>query len=294
MKFEDIDLFLKIIKYGNMAKAAQVLYIGQGTVSTRIQQLEEELGITLFYRRKGIKEVILTPEGESFLPIAQQWMALKIDADNIKNRNYRYKLSVVAAEPINVFIIKEFYKDFMNNNRNIQLIIQSAHSKEINYLIENQISDIGISFDLIDSKHIVSQILYTEKLVIVCHKKSLNAKANSILELNKKSEVYVPWFSEYVIWHTNFFPSDFQIGIEVGSSFMLESFLEDDNNAWGIVPEMIAKKLLEHNSSLMIHHMEDIPLQRTAYLITHKYMRPSIEHILDIFVKDIRNYIGLY
>lgn len=84
MKYEDIYTFLAALDNGSIAKAAEKLYISQGTASTRLQQLEDELGISLFYRHKGIRRLSLTQAGKEFLPIAQQLYALWQDALNLK------------------------------------------------------------------------------------------------------------------------------------------------------------------------------------------------------------------
>ena len=72
----EIEAFLNIVKYGSITKAAEVLYISQPALSRRIKSLENELQYELFIRQKGIRNVILTPQGEAFIPIAEKWQQL--------------------------------------------------------------------------------------------------------------------------------------------------------------------------------------------------------------------------
>ena len=44
MTYEQIQTFLAVVSYGTISSAADALYVSQSTVSTRLQQLEEELG----------------------------------------------------------------------------------------------------------------------------------------------------------------------------------------------------------------------------------------------------------
>ncbi len=62
--------FLTITQVGNFAKAADRLYVTQSTISTRIKQLEDLLGQTLFIRTKS--GTSLTPAGAQFKPFAEK------------------------------------------------------------------------------------------------------------------------------------------------------------------------------------------------------------------------------
>ncbi len=62
MNIELLDTFFAIYKYGNLNNEAQVLFLSQSTLSYRLQQLEDILGIKLFYRAKGKNELKLTTE----------------------------------------------------------------------------------------------------------------------------------------------------------------------------------------------------------------------------------------
>lgn len=84
MNSEGIETFLEVAECGSLTEAAGQLLVSQGTVSMRIAQLEEELGVPLLVRQRGIKKVLLTPEGEVFLTLAHQWVGLEQQAHEIK------------------------------------------------------------------------------------------------------------------------------------------------------------------------------------------------------------------
>ena len=60
MKQIDIETFLTLNKTGSLTKAAETLYVSQPTVSHRLKDLEEELGISLLMRGKGQRRIELT------------------------------------------------------------------------------------------------------------------------------------------------------------------------------------------------------------------------------------------
>ena len=67
---------------GNMTEAAKKLFIAQPSLTSAIQELEKEYGITIFSRSK--KGIEITKEGEEFLGYARQ----VLDQANLINERY--------------------------------------------------------------------------------------------------------------------------------------------------------------------------------------------------------------
>lgn len=70
LNYTRIIHFLTIVKYMNMNRAAEELCISQPALSLSVSRLEDELGITLFYRTK--KKLILSEEAQLLLPYFKQ------------------------------------------------------------------------------------------------------------------------------------------------------------------------------------------------------------------------------
>ena len=73
---EYIETFLEIIKTQNISIAAENLHLTQSAASARLKALEEIVGVPLFVRGKGNRNVSLTSHGKKFVPIAERWMLL--------------------------------------------------------------------------------------------------------------------------------------------------------------------------------------------------------------------------
>ncbi|MDQ1913465.1 LysR family transcriptional regulator [Paenibacillus sp. GD4] len=74
MNLEWYRIFLQTARHGNLTKAAQELHITQPSVSYALKQMEEALGLKLFYRlSKGVE---LTQEGRSLLVYVEQSFSL--------------------------------------------------------------------------------------------------------------------------------------------------------------------------------------------------------------------------
>lgn len=75
MKLQQLEAFVWITRLGTFAAAAERLNITQPTVSQRINELEAQLGITVF-KRVG-RRAHLTDQGRCLMPLAEEMMTLR-------------------------------------------------------------------------------------------------------------------------------------------------------------------------------------------------------------------------
>ena len=78
MDLAALDIFRTVALEGSVTRAAERLGRVQSNVTTRVQQLEEQLGATLFLREG--KRMVLTPAGESLCGYADRLLALAEEA----------------------------------------------------------------------------------------------------------------------------------------------------------------------------------------------------------------------
>ena len=62
LETSSLRIFQTVARIGNVSRAAKELHYVQSNVSARIQQLEEDLGTPLFYRKS--RGMVLTPAGQ--------------------------------------------------------------------------------------------------------------------------------------------------------------------------------------------------------------------------------------
>lgn len=70
MTFTQLNYMIAIAEAGSFNKAAERLYVSQPSLTGAVRELEQELGITLFYRSG--RGAALTADGEEFLQYARQ------------------------------------------------------------------------------------------------------------------------------------------------------------------------------------------------------------------------------
>ena len=75
MNTESLTTFLILAEERSVTKTAQRMFVVQSTISSRIQELEKELGQPLFERKP--RSMVLTPAGQRLIPIARKMAALE-------------------------------------------------------------------------------------------------------------------------------------------------------------------------------------------------------------------------
>lgn len=78
MDLAELEIFRAVAHERSITRAARILNRVQSNVTTRIQQLEQELSTTLFKRQN--KRMDLTPEGQRFLAYAERILATAEEA----------------------------------------------------------------------------------------------------------------------------------------------------------------------------------------------------------------------
>lgn len=88
MNLRSLRVFILVMEEGTLARASAKMHLSQPAASRLLQILEEELGVSLFFRDK--KRLVPTPEGELFLPEAVRILSAIDDVpaffDQIRDR----------------------------------------------------------------------------------------------------------------------------------------------------------------------------------------------------------------
>lgn len=134
-----------ILEMGSFQKAADKLGYTQSTVTFQIKQLEEELALKLF--EKIGRHMELTQAGKDIMPYID--MILQ-GAEQIGN--YGKSLSEISGslklaipDSILIYNMQPFMQAFTHDAPNVQLVVNSIQSGEINQAIADGTADIGIN-----------------------------------------------------------------------------------------------------------------------------------------------------
>lgn len=145
MNTKSLVTFKTILEVGSFQKAADKLGYTQSTVTFQIKQLEEELTLKLF--EKIGRRMELTQAGKDIMPYID--MILQ-GAEQIGN--YGKSLSEISGslklaipDSILIYNMQPFMQAFTHEAPNVQLVVNSIQSGEINQSIVDGTADIGIN-----------------------------------------------------------------------------------------------------------------------------------------------------
>ena len=294
MKQIDIETFLTLNKTGSLTKAAEALYVSQPTVSHRLRDLEEELGIPLLVRGKGHRRIELTQKGEEFVSIAERWLALMSETTTLRNQEDEIFLRIGAPNTLNSTVMLPFYREIMSDPElNVKLKLSTHYSYNIYDLLEQHAIDIGFVFHLLHFKNIIVEPVLREKMVLVQKSSQAIGKESVYLrELDPEQEICFYWESNYQIWHDQMISKGRRNAIEV-DIFQLLSYFLDEPGKWAIAPISVAK-YLQKNQDITIHEIADKrkPPERITYMIKHKDMSEAREADVNLIRERILEYFN--
>lgn len=145
MNTKNLITFKTILEAGSFQKAADMLNYTQSTVTFQMKQLEEELGVQLF--EKIGRKMSLTQAGRDILPgidtILQGVEQIKNYGKNLSEITGTLKMAI--PDSILIYNMQPFMQAFLHEAPNIQIVIHSVQSGEINQSIVDGTADIGIN-----------------------------------------------------------------------------------------------------------------------------------------------------
>lgn len=119
----------------------------QSTVTTQIQQLEQELHVKLF--DKFGRKMVLTSAGSALLPSVNQILETYNTMKNYSNNaELKGELRIAVPESILTYQMQSILKEFHEKAPNVKLYLKTLNCFEIPYEVENSFVDLGIYYDV--------------------------------------------------------------------------------------------------------------------------------------------------
>lgn len=294
MKQIDIETFLTLNKTGSLTKAAETLYVSQPTVSHRLKDLEEELGISLLMRGKGQRRIELTQKGEEFVAIAERWLALMAETSALRNQEDEIYLRIGCPDTLNNTVMLPFYRRILNDPTiNLKLNLSTHYSHNIYDLLEQHAIDLGFVFHLLKFKNIIVEPVLKERMVLVQESSgAVSGDRIYLNELDPANEICFYWESNYQIWHDQMISKGKRNSIEV-DIFQLLSFFLEEPCKWTIAPLSVAR-YLKQKQNVVISDIADKrkPPERITYMIKHKDLSEAREADVNLIRDQFLEYFS--
>ncbi|MEQ8156494.1 MAG: LysR family transcriptional regulator [Clostridiaceae bacterium] len=148
MDIRHFKTFKSIIEEGTFSNAATKLGYTQSTVTSQIQQLEQELSIKLF--EKFGRNMVLTSLGKELIPYASELLntVKKIESIGKYGDNITGELRIAVAESLMSYKLQNILSLFKEKAPNVKLSIISINCYAIKNILSDGEVDLGLMYDV--------------------------------------------------------------------------------------------------------------------------------------------------
>jgi len=200
MDIRHFKTFKSIIEEGNFSNAAEKLGYTQSTITSQIQQLEQELSIKLF--EKIGRNMVLTSLGKEMIPYANELLnaVKKIESVGKVGENITGELKIAVPESLMSYKLQNVLRLFKEKAPNVKLSMISLNCYAIKNILLNGEVDLGLMYDVGSQNDNLTTVKLSDfNLALVCsplfEQENLdfctpNQKINTSLIINEVESIY--------------------------------------------------------------------------------------------------------
>ena len=165
---KQVRAFVAVVQSGSFADAAAVIHLSQPALSSAIKTLENTLGGNLLLRTT--RTFALTPEGESFYPVAIRLLADWDGAlDNLHNRFAlrEGKISIAAMPSFAGNQLPIALRHFKDAYPAVTIALNDVIAEEVVAMVRSGRVELGISFDPGETDDLIFTPLFEDRFIAV-------------------------------------------------------------------------------------------------------------------------------
>lgn len=160
-----IELIEAIVEQGNLTNAAQALFVSQPYLSKLLKKLEQDLGTPIFERLP--RQMMLTFAGERYLDYLKKMAAyeknMQAEIEMItQHTRGRIKLGINPA--LGSALLPKILPPFMRAYPGIEIELHEENAQTLEYLLENNLIDLGIGMGPSRNPLLSHQLLYEDQM----------------------------------------------------------------------------------------------------------------------------------
>lgn len=290
MELRNIRTFLAVAEQCSFSKAADILGYSQSTVTTQIQQLEQEFDTLLFDRIN--KTVRLTASGTEFLEYAQRILRTAEDAKTAMRRlpDESGELRIAMAESLCSSFFPEILELYHKKYPKVELCIVTGGTDDMFYMLRHNEADMVYTLDSrIYSSDLVTALEKQEDVYFVAspsypcvyRKFTLEELASLDFILTERDMSYRKRLDELMASRS----LKIEPFLELGNVDMIIGLVERGNGI-SFLPAYALKQSLERGSLVRLNVAEK-PIGVWRQLLYHKnkWVTPQMQSMIDL-IKD--------
>lgn len=293
MNFWDIEAFMAIVETRNLAKAAELLFLSQSTVSRRLMNLEEELGHSLARRSKGQRSIHLTERGEQFIPVAERWLSVWNETQRYKESPSTMHLTIGCTEWFNSFALRPFYSELMRREPTLSIKVVSAPS----HLTYSKLNELEIDAGFVCNAQVYKGIdtipVFRDPLVLVCSEGEEWVSPDPISPERLDPAYEIEWnhLPDYRMWHNRWWNTGGEPRIVCDFSVSLCFSFIQNSKFWIMVPKSVAEHFVGREPRLIIQPLTDSPPDFICYMIVPHLIRASRQRGIELFQDCLHDFV---
>lgn len=291
MTLQQMEYIVALDNYRHFVKAAEACGITQSTLSSMIQKLELELGVTLFDRKAH--PLRPTQVGEE---VIRQAKVVLYNASQLQELVVSQKdqavgvLKLGIASTIAPYILPKLFKYLSKQHPGIHLFVEEARVDDLTAKLERAELDVALMATPVVGEELLEIPLYKEKfLAYVSPDEPLYSdKAIETMTLTSENvwvlrESYCPRSGALPFCQCN---TCRNAVYEAGS---IETLLKvvDENGGYSIIPELHVPLLCEEQKKNVRPLQNPEPARIIAFIIRQDFVRERMLNILLDAVKSI-------
>jgi DNA-binding transcriptional LysR family regulator len=272
-----LETFLQAAELGSFTAAARALKLTQAAVSQRVQALEQDLGVPLFYRQGG--KAALTEAGQALYPEAQRILALHREARQKvtgKKLPLAGALTLAASSIPGEYLLPGLLSEFRKKHPHIQVRATVTDSQEVVDQVEHGQANLGLVGKKSDSPHLESRCFASDSLALIVpgkHPWSRRKRVNLdelagqpliVREIGSGSR----WCLEQALAHAGKSLRDLEVGLELGSNEGIKEAVDQGLGVAVLSTLAVKKELL--SGRLQALQVKGLPLERDMFVIWDK------------------------
>lgn len=166
MELSDLQVFRAVVHAGGVTKAAAQLHRVPSNVTTRVRQLEDELGVALFLRER--RRLTLTPAGKALLEYAERLLNLAREAvEALQDASPRGVLSLGAMESTAAVRLPRPLAEFSRRYPKVTLELKTGNPTQLSAaVLAGEVEAALIAEPVADAKF-ESLVAFEEEPVVV-------------------------------------------------------------------------------------------------------------------------------
>lgn len=292
MDLNTITIFAQVVECGSFTQAAEMLDLTKSTISRKVAELENHLGVRLLTR--STRHLVLTQEGETFYQSCLQMLEIIEQAELEITANQdliRGRLNVVMPVDLGQQVMGKYINDFLKRYPNVTIHLELTN-REVDIIAEG--IDIYAQVGDISDSSMVARQFHSSRRVLVASPEYL-AQYGDI----KSPEDFIAPHHQITVYNTVKLPTwqlmqaDEQVRIDLPYRLRVNTISASlmaciDGLGIAVLPEFICREHLQAGRLVRLlpdWHMPEVPVSfvYAQRKLMPKRLRVFIDYMMERF-----------